>query len=147
MINLALDMPPDWRTAANTSIIKDTYFTNVCSDVKKPISLHGKSASVNIVGVHFKNVTVMGNARHQPDRRGRDLEHQLLRLGHHVRELSCSLRRPRRQPARPEAIASLASIAFALASPSPRGAVSARPRGAKQADGPGGASRCVRSAR
>ena len=62
MIDIALDMPPDWRTAANTSIIKDTYFTNISSDVKKPISLHGKSATVNIVGVHFSNVTVMGNA-------------------------------------------------------------------------------------
>jgi len=62
MIDMALDMPPTWRTAANTSIIKDTYFTNISSDVKKPISLHGKSASVNIVGVHFSNVTVMGNA-------------------------------------------------------------------------------------
>ncbi len=62
MIDLSLDMPPNWRTAANTSIIKDTYFTNVSSDVKKAITLHGKSASVNVVGVHFSNLTVQGNA-------------------------------------------------------------------------------------
>jgi polygalacturonase len=61
MIALSLDEPPDWRDAANTSIIKDTYFTNVTSDVKQPINLHGSSASVNIVGVHFSNLTVRGN--------------------------------------------------------------------------------------
>ena len=62
LINLALDMPPDWRDAADTSVYKDTYFTNVSSDVKKVISLHGKSSSVNITGVHFKNFTVQGKA-------------------------------------------------------------------------------------
>jgi hypothetical protein len=62
LINLALDQPPDWRDAANTSVYKDTYFTNVSSDVKKVISLHGKSSSVNINGVHFKNLTVQGKA-------------------------------------------------------------------------------------
>ena len=62
LINLALDQPPNWRTAANTSIIQDTYFTNVSSDVKQVISLHGKSSSVNITGVHFKNLTVQGKA-------------------------------------------------------------------------------------
>ena len=62
MIDLSSDMPPTWRTAANTSIIKDTYFTNVASDVKQPIVLHGKSATVNITGVHFSNLTVRGNA-------------------------------------------------------------------------------------
>ena len=30
--------------------------------MKKPIVLHGKSASVNITGVHFKNLTVQGHA-------------------------------------------------------------------------------------
>jgi hypothetical protein len=62
LINIALDQPPDWRTAANTSIVKDTYFTNVSSDVKKTINLHGKSASVNVTGVHFSNFTVQGKA-------------------------------------------------------------------------------------
>jgi hypothetical protein len=62
LINLALDMPPTWRTAANTGAYKDIYFTNVSSDVKQVISLHGKSASVNINGVHFKNLTVQGKA-------------------------------------------------------------------------------------
>jgi hypothetical protein len=62
LINLALDQPPDWRDASNTSVYKDTYFTNVSSDVKKTISLHGKSSSVNISGVHFKNLTVQGKA-------------------------------------------------------------------------------------
>ena len=62
LINLALDVPPTWRTAANTGVYKDIYFTNVSSDVKKVISLHGKSSTVNITGVHFKNFTVQGNA-------------------------------------------------------------------------------------
>jgi polygalacturonase len=62
MIDLSSDMPPNWRTAANTSVIKDTYFTNVASDVKKTITLHGKSATVNITGVHFDNLTVQGRA-------------------------------------------------------------------------------------
>jgi hypothetical protein len=60
MIALSSDEPPSWRTAANQSIIKDTHFINVTSDVKKPINLHGRSATVNIVGVHFDNLTVEG---------------------------------------------------------------------------------------
>jgi polygalacturonase len=59
-INLALDQPPDWRDAADTGVYKDTYFTNVSSEVKKVISLHGKSSSVNITGIHFKNLSVLG---------------------------------------------------------------------------------------
>jgi hypothetical protein len=62
MIDLSSDMPPTWRTAANTSIIKDTYFTDIASNVKQPIVLHGKSAAVNIAGVHFTNLTVQGKA-------------------------------------------------------------------------------------
>jgi hypothetical protein len=62
LINLALDVPPDWREAANTGVYKDVYFTDVSSDVKKTISLHGKSSSVNINGVHFKNLSVQGKA-------------------------------------------------------------------------------------
>jgi hypothetical protein len=62
MIDLSEDNPPTWRTAANTSITKDTYFTNVASDVKMPIHLHGKSSAVNINGVHFSNLTVQGKA-------------------------------------------------------------------------------------
>ncbi len=62
LINIALDQPPDWRDAANTSIVKDTYFTNVSSAVKQTINLHGKSSSLNINGVHFENLTVQGKA-------------------------------------------------------------------------------------
>jgi hypothetical protein len=62
LINIALDQPPDWRTAANTSIVKDTYFTNISSDGKQVISLQGASSTVNINGVHFKNLTVEGKA-------------------------------------------------------------------------------------
>ncbi len=60
LIALELDDPPSWRTAANTSTIRDIYFTNVSSDAKKVINLHGKSSTVNISGVHFKNFTVQG---------------------------------------------------------------------------------------
>gem|GEM_PF-674042 len=62
LINLALDQPPDWREAANTSTVKSTYFTNVSSNVRQVINLHGKSSSVNINGVHFRNLTVQGKA-------------------------------------------------------------------------------------
>jgi hypothetical protein len=62
LINLALDMPPTWRTAADTGVYNNTSFTNVSSDVKQVISLHGKSATVDITGVHFKNLTVQGKA-------------------------------------------------------------------------------------
>ena len=61
IIELASDDPPSWRTAANTSVIKDTYFTNVASDVRKPIEMNGRSATVNITGVHFSGITVQGN--------------------------------------------------------------------------------------
>lgn len=60
LIALASDEPPSWRTAANQSIIKDTHFTNVTADVDKPINLHGRSATVNITGVHFDNLAVEG---------------------------------------------------------------------------------------
>jgi hypothetical protein len=60
MIALSQDEPPDWRDAANTSVIKDTYFTNITSDVKRPINLHGRSASVNQTGIHFSNLMVAG---------------------------------------------------------------------------------------
>jgi glycosyl hydrolase family 28 len=60
IIDLSMDDPPSWRKAANQSIIKDTYFENVTSDVNKPIKLHGRSASVDIVGVHFSNLSVAG---------------------------------------------------------------------------------------
>jgi polygalacturonase len=62
LINIALDQPPDWRDAANTTIVKDTYFTKVSSDVKKVVNLHGASSSVNITGVHFSDFTVQGKA-------------------------------------------------------------------------------------
>jgi hypothetical protein len=54
--------PPDWRDAANQSIIKDTYFTNVASDGPRLINLHAKSTQYGITGVHFQNVTVQGKA-------------------------------------------------------------------------------------
>ncbi len=60
IIALELNDPPSWRTAANTSIIKDTYFTNVSADVSMVLNLHGKSSTVNINGVHFSNFTVQG---------------------------------------------------------------------------------------
>lgn len=62
LINIALDQPPDWREAANTTVVKETSFINVSSDTKKTVNLHGKSSTVNISGVHFKNFTVQGKA-------------------------------------------------------------------------------------
>ena len=62
-IKLALDEPPDWRDAANTTTYKDTYFTNVSSDQNRTIVLHGRSGSSGTIdGVHFNNLTIQGNA-------------------------------------------------------------------------------------
>ncbi len=57
-----MDQPPDWRSAANQSVVKETFFTNVSADTKKVINLHGRSSPSDISGVHFKNVTVQGKA-------------------------------------------------------------------------------------
>jgi hypothetical protein len=60
-IKLALDEPPDWRDAANKSIYKNTYFTNVSSDSNRSIMLHGRSGSSGTIdGVHFKKLTIQG---------------------------------------------------------------------------------------
>ncbi|HET7545378.1 MAG TPA: glycosyl hydrolase family 28 protein [Polyangiaceae bacterium] len=58
---------PSWRTAAGKTLIKETFFTNVSSDVRKSISLQGASSSVTVTGVHFKNFTVQGSAISQSD--------------------------------------------------------------------------------
>jgi hypothetical protein len=61
LIALSSDDPPFWRKAANQSVIKDTFFSNVTAYVKKPINLHGRSSTVNIAGVHFASLSVEGN--------------------------------------------------------------------------------------
>ena len=53
---------PTWRTAAGTTLIQETFFTNVSADVSKSINLHGASSSVTVTGVHFKNFTEQGKA-------------------------------------------------------------------------------------
>ena len=53
---------PSWRTAAGTTLIKETFFTNVAADVSKSVNLHGASSSVTVTGVHFKNFTEQGKA-------------------------------------------------------------------------------------
>jgi hypothetical protein len=62
LIDLDEDMPPTFRTAANMSVTNNTTFTNVAADVKQPIILHGKSATVDITGVHFSGLSVEGHA-------------------------------------------------------------------------------------
>ena len=62
LIDIEEDQAPTWRTAPNTSIAKDTYFTNVSSSVKQTIQLHGLNSTVNVNGVHFSGFTVQGNA-------------------------------------------------------------------------------------
>jgi polygalacturonase len=62
LIDLEEDNAPTWRTAPNTSIAKDTYFTNIAANVNKLINIHGKSSTVNINGVHFSGFTVQGKA-------------------------------------------------------------------------------------
>jgi hypothetical protein len=60
LIDIEEDMAPTWRTAPNTSTVKDVYFTNISSNVKQLINIHGKSSTVNVNGVHFDNFTVQG---------------------------------------------------------------------------------------
>jgi len=62
LIDIEEDQAPTWRTAPNTSIAKDTYFTNVSSSVKQTVQLHGLNSTVNVNGVHFSGFTVQGNA-------------------------------------------------------------------------------------
>jgi hypothetical protein len=62
LIDIEEDRAPDWRTAPNTAIVRDVYFTNVASNVKKVINIHGKSSTVNVSGVHFSAFTVQGKA-------------------------------------------------------------------------------------
>ena len=62
LIDIEEDQAPTWRVAPNTSIAKDTYFTNVSSLVKQTIQLHGLNSTVNVNGVHFMGFTVQGNA-------------------------------------------------------------------------------------
>jgi polygalacturonase len=61
LVDIEEDRAPTWRTAPNTATAKDTYFTNVSSDVKQLINIHGKSSSVNVNGVHFSGFSVQGN--------------------------------------------------------------------------------------
>ena len=62
LVDLEEDNAPTWRTSPNTSIAKDTYFTNITASVNKLINIHGKSSTVNINGVHFSGFTVQGKA-------------------------------------------------------------------------------------
>ena len=60
VIDLEEDRPPTFRTAPNTSTVKDVFFTNLASDVKQLVNIHGKSSTVNVNGVHFSGFTVQG---------------------------------------------------------------------------------------
>lgn len=62
LIDIEEDRAPDWRTAPNTSTVKDAYFTNISADVKQLINIHGKSSSVTVDGIHFSGFTVQGKA-------------------------------------------------------------------------------------
>jgi len=62
LIDIEEDRAPDWRPAPNTSTVRDVYFTNIASDVKQVINIHGKSSTVNVSGVHFSGFTVQGKA-------------------------------------------------------------------------------------
>jgi len=61
LIDIEEDRAPDWRTAPNTSTVKDAYFKTIAADTKQLINIHGKSSSVNVNGVHFSAFTVGGN--------------------------------------------------------------------------------------
>jgi len=61
LIDIEEDMAPTWRTAPNTSTVKNVTFTNVSAAVKKLINIHGLSSTVNVNGVHFDNFSVQGS--------------------------------------------------------------------------------------
>jgi len=61
-ITLDESNPPTWRTAANQSIIKDTYFYDITSYGPNTINLQAKSLQYGIDGVHFKNLVIGGKA-------------------------------------------------------------------------------------
>jgi hypothetical protein len=60
LIDIEEDRAPDWRTAPNTSTVKDAYFTDISCGVKQLINIHGLSSSVTVNGVHFSGFTVQG---------------------------------------------------------------------------------------
>ena len=60
LIDVETDRPPTFRTAPNTSTVKDVFFTGVSSGVNQLINVHGESATVNVNGVHFSGLTVQG---------------------------------------------------------------------------------------
>ena len=62
LIDIEEDRAPDWRTAPNTSTVKDAYFTDISCGVKSLINIHGLSSSINVNGVHFSGFTVQGKA-------------------------------------------------------------------------------------
>ena len=62
LIDIECDRAPDWRPAPNTATVRDVYFTNVSSDARQVINIHGLSGTVNVSGVHFSNFTVQGRA-------------------------------------------------------------------------------------
>jgi hypothetical protein len=62
LIDIEEDRAPTWRTAPNTSTVKNLSFTNVTSDVKQLINIHGLNSTVNVNGVHFTGLTVQGKA-------------------------------------------------------------------------------------
>jgi polygalacturonase len=62
LIDIEEDRPPTFRVAPNTSTTKETFFTNVASDVRQLINIHGKSSTINVDGIHFSGLTVQGKA-------------------------------------------------------------------------------------
>ncbi len=62
VLDIEEDMAPTWRVAPNTSTVKNVSFTNVSSDVKQLINIHGLNSTVNVNGVHFTALTVQGKA-------------------------------------------------------------------------------------
>jgi hypothetical protein len=62
LIDIDEDMPPTWRTAANLTVTNSSTFQNVTSAVNALVSLHGKSSTVDINGVHFIGLTVAGQS-------------------------------------------------------------------------------------
>jgi hypothetical protein len=62
LIDIEENTPPTWRTAANTTITKNSTFMDVTSAVAQPIHLLGRSSTINVNGVKFVGLNVQGKA-------------------------------------------------------------------------------------
>ena len=103
LIDLEEDTAPTWRTAPNTSIAKDTFFTNVSADVNQADQHPRHIGDGDDQRRPLQRLHGPGQGSDEPDGHRRQLEHQSVRLEHHVpvrwHEVTCRRGRPEPWPA------------------------------------------------